>query len=142
MTANIQAVAMKVQTLRSQNAMTEAIRGVTKAMQRMNKQLNLPQITKILQEFEKQSEIMETKEEMMGEVVYDALGGDNDEESKALVAQVLDELGLQIGDQLAALPTAERRLETPGRNQREPIASAVSDVDADLQARLDNLRRE
>ncbi|ODM89684.1 Charged multivesicular body protein 2a [Orchesella cincta] len=143
MRANIQAVAMKVQTLSSQNAMTEAIRGVTKAMQSMNKQLNLPQITKILQEFEKQSEIMDTKEEMMSEVVDDALGGDNDEEeSEAVVAQVLDELGLQIGDQLAALPTAQGRLETPGRNQRELVAAAVSDVDADLQARLDNLRRE
>ncbi len=37
MRANIQAVSLKVQTLKSQNAMAEAMKGVTKAMQSMNK---------------------------------------------------------------------------------------------------------
>jgi charged multivesicular body protein 2A len=37
MKANIQAVSMKIQTLRSQNAMAEAMKGVTKAMQNMNR---------------------------------------------------------------------------------------------------------
>jgi len=37
MRANIQAVSMKIQTLRSQNAMAEAMKGVTKAMQNMNR---------------------------------------------------------------------------------------------------------
>lgn len=48
MKANIQAVSLKIQTLKSQNTMAVAMRGVTKAMQNMNKQLNLPQIQKIL----------------------------------------------------------------------------------------------
>ena len=37
MRANIQAVSLKIQTLKSQNAMAEAMKGVTKAMQSMNK---------------------------------------------------------------------------------------------------------
>jgi phage shock protein A len=37
MRANIQAVSLKIQTLKSQNAMAEAMKGVTKAMQNMNK---------------------------------------------------------------------------------------------------------
>lgn len=37
MKANIQAVALKIQTLKSQNAMAEAMKGVTKALQSMNK---------------------------------------------------------------------------------------------------------
>jgi len=142
MRANIQAVSMKVQTLRSQNAMTEAMKGVTKAMQNMNRQLKLPQIQKILQEFEKQSEIMDMKEEMMNDAMDDALGGEDDEEeSDAVVTQILDELGLQLKDQLSALPAASGGLSTAG--QKEPQASALADAaDADLQARLDNLRRE
>jgi len=56
MRANIQAVALKIQTLKSQDAMAQAMKGVTKAMMSMNKQLKLPQIQKIMQEFEKQSE--------------------------------------------------------------------------------------
>jgi len=41
MKANIQAVSMKIQTLRSQNAMAEAMKGVTKAMQNMNRYAQL-----------------------------------------------------------------------------------------------------
>lgn len=146
MKANIQAVSLKIQTLRSQNAMAQAMRGVTKAMQSMNRQLNLPQIQKILQEFEKQSEIMDMKEEVMNDAIDDAMADDADEEeSDAVVSQVLDELGLQLGDQLSGLPQAGSTL--PANAQKTPQAQAVasgglSDADADLQARLDNLRRE
>jgi len=140
MKANIQAVSMKVQTLRSQNAMAEAMKGVTKAMQNMNRQLKLPQIQKILQEFEKQSEIMDMKEDMMNDAMDDALGEDDDEEeSDAVVSQILDELGLQLKDQLAGLPQASGGLST---GSKQPAAAVAADADADLQARLDNLRRE
>jgi len=140
MKANIQAVSMKIQTLRSQNAMAEAMKGVTKAMQNMNRQLKLPQIQKILQEFEKQSEIMDMKEEMMNDAMDDALGEEGDEEEgDAIVTQVLDELGLQLKDQLSGLPEASGGLANP---QKATPMAAVSDSDADLQARLDNLRRE
>lgn len=145
MRANIQAVSLKIQTLRSQNAMAQAMKGVTKAMQNMNKQLKLPQIQKIMMEFEKQSEIMDMKEEMMNDAIDDAMGDEDDEEeSDAIVAQVLDELGLQLSDQLTDLPNAAGSLATPS-GKKQPAAaaaSAISDADADLQARLDNLRRE
>merc|ERR1719369_1941950 len=56
MRANIQAVSLKIQTLKSQSAMANAMKGVTKAMGSMNKQMKLPEIQKIMMEFEKQSE--------------------------------------------------------------------------------------
>lgn len=66
-------------------------------MANMNRQLNLPQIQKILHEFEKQSEIMDMKEEMINEHIDDAMEDEGDEEeSDAVVSQVLDELGLQF----------------------------------------------
>ena len=40
MKANIQAVSLKIQTLRSQNAMAQAMKGVTRAMQNMNRPVN------------------------------------------------------------------------------------------------------
>lgn len=42
--------------------------------------MNLPQIQRILQEFEKQSEIMDMKEEIMNEAMDDAMEDDGDEE--------------------------------------------------------------
>merc|ERR1740137_323935 len=80
MRANIQAVSLKIQTLKSQDAMAQAMKGVTKAMSTMNKQLKLPQIQKIMMEFEKQSEIMDMKEEMMIDAIDDAMEDEGDEE--------------------------------------------------------------
>ncbi|ETN59026.1 charged multivesicular body protein 2a [Anopheles darlingi] len=155
MKANIQAVSLKIQTLKSQNAMGEAMKGVTKAMTNMNRQLNLPQIQKILHEFEKQSEIMDMKEEMINDAMDDAMEDEGDEEeTDAIVSQVLDELGLQMTDQLSGLPQASGSLSVAA-GTKAPQAAAIgaaggsggpgsptSDTDADLQARLDNLRRE
>lgn len=141
MKANIQAVSLKVQTLRSQNAMAQAMKGVTRALGSMNRQMNLPQISRIMQEFEKQSDIMDMKEDMMNEVIDDAMGDEDDEEeTEAVVTQILDELGVQLGEQLSNLPSTGGTLTTTA-GTKVP-AAAVADADADLQARLDNLRRE
>ncbi|XP_034484312.1 charged multivesicular body protein 2a [Drosophila innubila] len=175
MKANIQAVSLKIQTLKSQNTMAQAMKGVTKAMQNMNRQLNLPQIQKILQDFERQSEMMDMKEEMINDAIDDAMEDEGDEEeTDAVVSQVLDELGLQLGEQLGDLPSASGSLSVAGGvgPQKTPTAVAaggvgggaaaagggggagggaaggsggstpMSDADADLQARLDKLRKD
>merc|ERR550539_679106 len=144
MRANIQAVSLKIQTLKSQNAMAQAMKGVTKAMQTMNKQMKLPEIQKIMMEFEKQTEIMDMKEEMMSDVIDDAMG--DEEESDAIVTQVLDELGLQLTDNLAAVPGAPIGSLAPAAKGKpaavaEGGGAGTTDADADLQARLDDLRR-
>jgi len=137
-----------VQTLKSQDAMAQAMKGVTKAMQSMNRQLNLPQIQKIMMEFERQTEIMDMKEEMMSDAIDDAMADDNDEEEQEqIVNQVLDELGIQMGEELRNLPNASNTLAAKA-GTKQPVAAAaggggaMSDADADLQARLENLRRE
>ena len=60
------------QTLKSTQAMADAMRGATRAMGAMNKQMNLPALTKIMREFERQNERMEMTSEMMGDAVDDA----------------------------------------------------------------------
>ena len=52
--------------------MANAMKGVTKAMGNMNKQMKLPEIQKIMMEFEKQSEIMDMKGEMMEDAIGNA----------------------------------------------------------------------
>ncbi|CBY33517.1 unnamed protein product [Oikopleura dioica] len=136
MRANIQGVSLKMTTIKSQHAMSEAMKGVTRAMGRMNKQMNLPQIQKIMQQFEKESEIMDMKEEMMNDVMDDAMGAsDDEEESENLVNKVLDELGLENMAEVGAIPSAVG--EPAPAQTEEPSA----DLDADLEARLNNLRR-
>jgi charged multivesicular body protein 2A len=45
-------------------------------------QLKLPQIQKIMMDFEKESEIMDMKEEMMSDAIDDAMGEEGDEEER------------------------------------------------------------
>lgn len=45
-------------------------------------QLKLPQIQKIMMEFERQAEIMDMKEEMMNDAIDDAMGDEEDEEER------------------------------------------------------------
>lgn len=144
MRAQIQAVSLKITTLKSQNAMAQAMKGVTRAMMNMNKQLQLPQIQHIMQEFEKQTEMMNMKEEMMNDVIDDAMEGEDDEEeSDAIVSQVLDELGLQMTEGLGELPSTGATLNaTKAGATKAPAVAVGDDGDDDIQARLDNLRRE
>ena len=46
---DVQAVSLKISTIKSQHAMAEAMKGVTKAMTRMNKNMKLPQMQKTMQ---------------------------------------------------------------------------------------------
>ena len=63
---------------------------MTKALHRLNTRIKLPQLQKIMMEFERETEIMDLKEEMMSDTIDDAIGeGDDEEETEAIVGQVL-----------------------------------------------------
>ena len=49
-------------------------------MKNMNSRLKLPQLQKIMMEFERESEIMDLKEETISDTIDDAIGGDDEEE--------------------------------------------------------------
>lgn len=120
--------------------MAEAMKGVTKAMKTMNKQINLPQIQKIMIDFEQESEILDMKDEMMNDTMEDAMGDDNEEEeSDAIVNQVLDEIGINLDGQMATAP--DGKVSTGKRKEVEPEPIQLAVGDDDLQARLDNLRK-
>mmetsp|Transcript_4643 Transcript_4643/g.16632 ORF Transcript_4643/g.16632 Transcript_4643/m.16632 type:complete len:227 (+) Transcript_4643:232-912(+) len=145
--SQLQGVSLRIQTLKSTQAMGQAMRGVTKAMAKMNKQLNLPNLQKIMMEFERQNEKMEMTEEVMGDAIDDALEGEEEEEeSEELVNSVLAEIGLSLDEQLVNAPTAQPQGQ-PSAAQEANGATALAEggggggIDDDLQARLDNLRK-
>ena len=62
--------------------------------------------------------------------------------SDQIVQQVLDELGLQIEGDLSAIPSTGSSVAQAGGAAKQPVAAGgVNDADADLEARLDALRR-
>ena len=131
----------------------------------MTRGMNLPQIQKIMNEFERESSMMDMKEEMMSDAVDDVMDDDlEDEETEGdnILKQVLDEIGVDLSQQLtdaptglaSATPLASRQPVALGEgapvhrgNDDKPSDGGVgaggggnSDEDA-LQARLDALRR-
>ena len=54
--------------------------GVTKALRNMNKRMNLPQLQKIMMQFERESEIMDLKEETISDTIDDVMGEEDEEE--------------------------------------------------------------
>ena len=140
-----------MQTLKSSQAMADAMRGVTKAMKSMNTRLSLPSLQNILKEFERQNEKMDMTTEVMGDAIDDAFEGeDAEEETDELVNAVLDELGCNVGAELISAPAgkvgvavdAERVVPTAvlEGGSAEP-ATGGGGLDDDLQARLDALRK-
>ncbi|KAF5376566.1 hypothetical protein D9757_008272 [Collybiopsis confluens] len=162
MRTQLQAVGLRIQTLRSNQQMADAMRGATRAMGAMNRGMNLPAIQRIMTEFEKESSMMDMKEEMMSDAVDDVMDDEEDEEEEGdkILKQVLDEIGVSLSQQLTDAPTG--LVSTLAQSARQPVAlgetgalpnissedsssggaggPALSDEDA-LQARLDALRR-
>ncbi|RKO94864.1 hypothetical protein CAUPRSCDRAFT_9648, partial [Caulochytrium protostelioides] len=136
MRTQLQAVSLRIQTMRSNQAMADAMRGVTKAMRGMNKSVNLPGIQKIMMDFERENEIMDMKEEMMSDAVDDVMEDEADEdETDQIVAQVFEEIGINLDTNLANAPSTR----IGGAAAKERVSE---DADAALQARLDSLRKE
>jgi len=71
-------------------------------MASMNRGLNLPQIQRIVTEFEKESSMMDMKEEMMSDAVDDVMDEEEDEEEEGdkILKQVLDEIGVDLSQQV------------------------------------------
>merc|ERR1712226_908970 len=132
MKANLQAVSLKIATMKGQHSMATAMKGVTKAMGRMNKQMNLPAIQKIMMEFEKQSEQMEMKGEMMDDAIDDALDdGETEEEQDKVVSQVLGELGIEMAGVLNNLPETGGALPSTAQatqNAAGPVAEGAGGI--------------
>jgi len=129
----------------------------------MNRGLNLPSIQRIMTEFEKESSMMDMKEEMMSDAVDDVMedeGEDEEEEGDKILKEVLDEIGVGLSQQLTDAPTGLGAISSPLTTNRQAVAlgdslgtsgptgatgktggePGLSDEDA-LQARLDALRR-
>eukprot|EP00527_Entomoneis_sp_CCMP2396_P006086 CAMPEP_0198145320 /NCGR_PEP_ID=MMETSP1443-20131203/22704_1 /TAXON_ID=186043 /ORGANISM="Entomoneis sp., Strain CCMP2396" /LENGTH=210 /DNA_ID=CAMNT_0043808927 /DNA_START=47 /DNA_END=676 /DNA_ORIENTATION=- len=104
MRSHLQGVALKLQTVKSHQAMAEAMKNTAVAMKKMNKAVNVPTIAKMMAEFERENARTEMMQETMGDAIDDALAEDGaEEEEDRIVGQVLDEIGISFGEDL---PTA------------------------------------
>jgi len=146
MKTRLQAVSLRLQSVQSQAAMASAMRGVTRAMGQMNRQINLPGLQQIMMEFEKQSQIMEMKDEVIQDTMEDMWDDEGEEEeTEDIVNQVLDEIGIHLESEMASTPqkviTNNTTKVTNNNAAKTPVIAGADDVeDKILQDRLNNLR--
>lgn len=131
MKTQLQAISLRIQTVRGNQQMTQSMQGASKLLGSMNAQMNLPALSKIAMDFERETDMMDQRQEMMDDAIEDGMGNEEDaeEESDEIVAKVFDEIGIDMSQQLGAAPTNALR-------SAEPEAAAI-----DLEARLDSLKR-
>ncbi|GAU48625.1 hypothetical protein TSUD_405840 [Trifolium subterraneum] len=152
--AQIRGVATHTQALYASTSISTGMKGATKAMVAMNKQMAPAKQAKVIQEFQKQSAQMDMTEvigsicgtslsskskiEMMSESIDETLDKDEaEEESEELTNQVLDEIGVDIASQLSSAPKGRIASRT---TENVAPRSESQDVE-ELEKRLASLRR-
>lgn len=102
MRTQLQAISLRIQTVRSNQQMMESMKGATRLLGSMNRQMNLPALQRIAMEFEKENDIMDQRQEMMDDAIDDVTGLEDDEvEGEEVVNQVLDEIGVDLGQSVS-----------------------------------------
>jgi charged multivesicular body protein 2A len=113
-----------LQMVKSTATLAEVMRDTTKVLRMINAQCNLPELKKMMKEFEKQNDTMESKQEIMDETIDSVMEGDDDSvEEKAFLDKIMDEIGVTIADKM------------------ENVKSKPLRVDDKLQKRINNLKK-
>lgn len=84
--------------------------------------MNLPALQRIAMEFEKENDIMDQRQEMMDDAIDDATGMEDEEESEDVVNQVLDEIGIDLGQQVRIAHGHGRQILTQNSLERHRTA--------------------
>lgn len=125
MKSHLQGVQLRMQTIKSTEAMARSMAGATKAMTALSKQLDLPGLTQILQEFQQETEKLGITQEVMGDTIDEVMGEVGDiEQEEMVVNQVLDEIGIDSNALLAQAPSNKMpaSAQAAGQQQKEAVA--------------------
>lgn len=106
--------------------------------------MNLPQLSRIAQEFAKENDLMDQKQEFMDDAIDDAMaldedGLDEDEQADEVLTKVLDEIGVDLNTSLKDTPNHISAQENPSGRVAEAVGGGFDEDD--LQARLDSLKK-
>lgn len=136
MRTQMQSVSMQLTSMKTNEAMSQAMRSAVGMMSKVNKSMNLPAMQNIMMNFEMEHGKLEMTQEMMDDAISDAMGGADEElETDQVVNQVMDELGLEHSSKIGYASSTNAQPVAPNAQQQ-----SVGDEQA-LEARFDELRR-
>ncbi|KAI8966806.1 Snf7-domain-containing protein [Daldinia sp. FL1419] len=146
MRSQLQKISLRLQTHRTNEQMMQAMKGATVALGSMNRSMNLPALQRIAMEFERETAIMDERQEMMDDAIDDAMDVGIEEEGDEVVEQVLEEIGVDLNQAFGETPTGLQSEKVPESRIAQAVGGGPSSGggdpgDDDLQARLDSLRK-
>ncbi|XP_071539558.1 charged multivesicular body protein 2b [Panulirus ornatus] len=120
--SRISSVAAQQKSMQANVKLAGAMGSATKTMVNMNQIMKPEDIAKNMRDFEQASAKLDMSEEVMNDALDDILNESGDEEeSDAIVNQVLDEIGIEIGAKVAGAPEARR--DALGETSRSNVMS-------------------
>lgn len=124
MKTQMSAVGLKIQSIKSHQAMADAMKGVTKAMVAINNKMKLPALQKIMTEFVRENEKSEVTQEMIGDTIDDAMEQEGSaEDEEAVVGSVLAEIGIDLTGMVPEAPTATAGVGVGGATTTESVST-------------------
>lgn len=129
--AQMRGIATHTQAISAQSSVAAGMKGATKAMTAMNKQMDPAKQAKVMQDFQRQSAQLDMTTEMMSDAIDDAIDNDEaEEETEDLTNQVLDEIGIDVASQLSAAPKGK----IAGKSTEDSSSSGISELEKRLAA--------
>lgn len=149
MKTQLQAISLRIQSVRSNQQMATSMRDATRVLSGMNRQLNLPQLSRIAQEFAKENDMMDQKQEFMDDAIDDAMVDEDelgeDEQVDEILNQVLDEIEVNMNTTLKDTPSnihvAEQEQAARVAQSAQAVGGGGGSDEDNLQARLDSLKK-
>jgi len=142
MDATLSALESETTSMNAHQTMAQVMVKTTKTLQRINNMIPLAGFQQTMQNFERNMEANNIKQEMMEDVMDAAFDNEDDEqETDQLVDQILGELNISISNQIPNAQVGPLGAQGAQAARAGQPQAAVSTADADLEARLDALRR-
>jgi len=138
---NMTALGHKQSTMGANQAMVGAIGKSANIMGKMNAQMDMKQMSSTMAEFQKQNQMASMSEEMMDDVI-DGMFDDDDMESETDQAmnEILDSIGIDLGNQLGGIQTSQNKLSSSSMQSR--MKALENDDDQELESMLAKLRQQ
>merc|ERR1712157_187400 len=113
----------------------QAVGKVSSAMSSANATMDAKELQKTMNEFTKQNELLNIREEMMDDALADAFDNDEiEEEAEQVTNQVLEELGIELGDKMNVAPSSKLPSNVDNVEQEDDLTSTLPDSKARLDA--------
>ena len=128
--AQLNALSLRMQSMKSNETITTAMRDMTKILTSVNKQSSISELQKVINDFQSENVKSEFQQEVMNEGIDDVMADHDDEnEKETIYNQIMDELGLKFGDEVPQAPISQIN------------ANGSQSEESELIERINNLRR-